>query len=412
MSKKNKTAESYIKDVKRRTRRKFSTEEKIRIVIEGLRGEYSVDLQSSRSSASQVASGLGAAIIGGADNMASGDMSFVGAGEKKSAIGTESFVGAGDNNTTSGSESFIGAGDNNTADGNKSFVGAGDNNTADGNKSFVGAGDNNMAEGRKSLIGSGDNNTADGNFSSILGSDNIASSRSEVVVGQFNEDLAGDPENFIVDDPIFIVGNGSNNSNRSNALVIEKSGEVGIGTNNPQNELHIEGNIRMVDGNEAVGKVLTSDGDGVATWQENAGNTSVFAIKTADQVATDDATLVFDNDFSFVLEANSTYRIEGSIEFEGGDAEAKVQWNYAGGTINSLIYGFPRLNVSGGNINGLGVPNEIPVNNNHRTDKLFGIISTDTAGTLTFMFAPFNDMGDTATLTVKANSFMILTNLN
>jgi len=41
MSKKNKTAESYIKDVKRRTRRKFSTEEKIRIVIEGLRGEES-----------------------------------------------------------------------------------------------------------------------------------------------------------------------------------------------------------------------------------------------------------------------------------------------------------------------------------------------------------------------------------
>jgi transposase len=43
MSKKNsKNSESLIRDVKRRTRRKFSSEEKIRIVLEGLRGEESV----------------------------------------------------------------------------------------------------------------------------------------------------------------------------------------------------------------------------------------------------------------------------------------------------------------------------------------------------------------------------------
>ena len=42
MSKKKSTSTSYIKDIKRKTRRKFSAEEKIRIVIEGLRGEESV----------------------------------------------------------------------------------------------------------------------------------------------------------------------------------------------------------------------------------------------------------------------------------------------------------------------------------------------------------------------------------
>jgi transposase len=36
------TAEKHVKDIKRRTRRKFSAEEKIRIVLEGLRGEYSI----------------------------------------------------------------------------------------------------------------------------------------------------------------------------------------------------------------------------------------------------------------------------------------------------------------------------------------------------------------------------------
>lgn len=45
MSKKSgphETAEKHVQDIKRRTRRKFSAEEKIRIVLEGLRGEYSI----------------------------------------------------------------------------------------------------------------------------------------------------------------------------------------------------------------------------------------------------------------------------------------------------------------------------------------------------------------------------------
>jgi len=37
-----KTAESIVKEIKRKTRRKFNSEEKIRIIIEGLRGEDSI----------------------------------------------------------------------------------------------------------------------------------------------------------------------------------------------------------------------------------------------------------------------------------------------------------------------------------------------------------------------------------
>ena len=36
------TSESIVREIKRRTRRKFSTEEKIRIVLDGLRGETSI----------------------------------------------------------------------------------------------------------------------------------------------------------------------------------------------------------------------------------------------------------------------------------------------------------------------------------------------------------------------------------
>ncbi len=36
------SAERHVKEIRRKTRRKFSAEEKIRIVLEGLRGEYSI----------------------------------------------------------------------------------------------------------------------------------------------------------------------------------------------------------------------------------------------------------------------------------------------------------------------------------------------------------------------------------
>jgi len=40
--KRKRTSESLVRDIKRKTRRKFSSEEKIRIVVDGLRGETSI----------------------------------------------------------------------------------------------------------------------------------------------------------------------------------------------------------------------------------------------------------------------------------------------------------------------------------------------------------------------------------
>ena len=42
MGSKKKTAESKVKEIRRHTRKNYSAEEKIRIVIEGLRGENSI----------------------------------------------------------------------------------------------------------------------------------------------------------------------------------------------------------------------------------------------------------------------------------------------------------------------------------------------------------------------------------
>lgn len=52
----------------------------------------------------------------------------------------------------------------------------------------------------------------------------------------------------------------------SERMRITSNGDVGIGTSTPQSKLHVVGNLTIVDGNQALGKVLTSDANGTATW--------------------------------------------------------------------------------------------------------------------------------------------------
>lgn len=51
---------------------------------------------------------------------------------------------------------------------------------------------------------------------------------------------------------------------------ITGAGNVGIGTNNPSNTLHVNGSMRLVDGTQGLNRVLTSSATGVASWQSPA----------------------------------------------------------------------------------------------------------------------------------------------
>ncbi|RAR50441.1 tail fiber domain-containing protein [Flavobacterium lacus] len=61
-------------------------------------------------------------------------------------------------------------------------------------------------------------------------------------------------------------------SNNNEGIRIATNGNVGIGSNSPLDRLHVNGNIRMVDGNQAAGRVLTSDINGTASWQNALAN--------------------------------------------------------------------------------------------------------------------------------------------
>jgi len=50
------------------------------------------------------------------------------------------------------------------------------------------------------------------------------------------------------------------------------TGNVGIATTAPDEKLHVAGAVKIVDGTEGQGKVLTSDANGAASWQSPSGS--------------------------------------------------------------------------------------------------------------------------------------------
>ncbi|MBX3101503.1 MAG: tail fiber domain-containing protein [Bacteroidetes bacterium] len=72
----------------------------------------------------------------------------------------------------------------------------------------------------------------------------------------------------------------------ANLSINTAGGNVGIGTNAPSAKLHVIGNLRLEDGTQAAGRVLTSDASGNAAWQTPAGGTTASngIVKVVDDI--------------------------------------------------------------------------------------------------------------------------------
>ncbi|MBO3115521.1 hypothetical protein J4050_02110 [Winogradskyella sp. DF17] len=104
------------------------------------------------------------------------------------------------------------------------------NSTAMGNRTEA-SGDSSLATGF-STIASGNNSTAlgrsttaSGIYSTAMGEGTIAESVQSTALGKYNVG-GGDPQSVVGTDPLLEVGNGTSNSNRSNALTILKNGTI------------------------------------------------------------------------------------------------------------------------------------------------------------------------------------------
>ena len=258
------------------------------------------------------ASGIGATIVGGTSNTATAIEAFIGSGSTNIATGVCSFIGDGLGNTASTFNGTIGGGWNNTVtdrfatigggEGNRAgsdpgnpsrdgtslgshaTVGGGHLNTASGVSTTVGGGAENLASGPGATVGGGGENTASGSNGTIPGgTNNVAGGVASFAAGTRADALHDG--SFVWADRltgIALVTKPRFASTAPNQFLIRAEGGVGIGTNNPQTRLHVNGDTRVDGQIEAEqirlpigvvpGHVLTTDANGVGTWQPAGGS--------------------------------------------------------------------------------------------------------------------------------------------
>jgi len=163
------------------------------------------------------------------------------------ASGQSSFA-AGYNAVASGAYSTA-MGWDSTASGINSFS-WGRNSVSNSEGSVVLGVDSNATFAYATAIGRGA--TASGYGALAIGNATIARSGYEVVLGRANTDYTPVSEAGWADgDRLFVIGNGRLNQPRSNAVTILKNGNIGIGTDTPQELLHLSGG-RLRIGDEVI----------------------------------------------------------------------------------------------------------------------------------------------------------------
>jgi hypothetical protein len=316
------------------------------------RGDFAIDLQLKRFNVPEVASGhysaiLGGAantsqgvasvVIGGAYNIASGPYSLasgnssdataaysiamgyrnIASGEYSTALGSQNSAGGffstaiGMQSTASGYVSTV-MGGNLTATGRYSTaIGYSSDATSDysiaigrdaaaSNEYAVAVGNNPIASGYAALA-MGDYTTASGYISTALGNRTVAPSAWETVLGKHN--ILYTPvstTNWIATDRLLVVGNGTADGSRSNALTILKNANTTIGGSLTINGNGTNTSVTFPTVRGTNGQVLQTDGSGNTIWSTPYTGLTNFT------------------------ESNYTYNIKTGVKFTPNNTETDV----------------------------------------------------------------------------------------
>ena len=180
------------------------------------RGIGAIDLQTTRSSAAQVASGIRSFLGSGFDNTAGGDDSAVVAGHSNSSGGDEATVLGGHFNSAPSESSIVLGGVSNSASGTSAVVLNGWLNQTSSNQAVILNGFSNRASAYQTIVLNGDENKAQALNTVVLnGSRNTANGDYSIILNGKNSDTGGEFATIL---------NGQNNAGGGDYSVVQGKG--------------------------------------------------------------------------------------------------------------------------------------------------------------------------------------------
>jgi len=222
-------------------------------------------------------------------------------GYKNKSYGMRSAILGGYSNIVNSSSSVIAGGHGHQIDAPYAGILGGTDNKVHSDAAWgvIGGGYRNEIYGSTSTIVNGTYNIATGALSTVIGSRNNAYSWCETVIGRYNDyDATGNPDNWEDTDHLFVIGNGTADDERSNAMVVLKNGKIGIGST-PSSRFHVNslsdenalriqvsGSTKLIvnsNGGTAIGRYYTPPSDGLYVQGDAFFESDVSALSFTDR---------------------------------------------------------------------------------------------------------------------------------
>ena len=218
-----------------------------------------------------------------------------------------SIVGGRNNSNNYSSYSFIGGGRSNSNCDDYSFIGGGSYNNNCSNYSSIIFGSGNTTSSDYSFIGNGICNRANSYMTSVFGRYNVGT---------------GTTDSWVSTDSLFEIGNGTSDSNRSNALTVYKNGYVDI-----KGKLTVGEQVEIWSGTtNEEGEIRYKDN---ALWVNTGGTTNDWVVLLLNSVPSSPTNLS-------LTEVGDTVQISFD-EGETGCESYEVWMSESGNTDYSLI---------------------------------------------------------------------------
>lgn len=129
------------------------------------------------------------------------------------------------------------------------------------------------------------------------------------------------------------------------AMTIDKFKNIGLGTDAPDSKLHVVGAIKIVDGSQGNGKILTSDVNGLASWVTSTGITGSGTINKlpkftgsasiGDSNISDDGSTISVGTSSNTITLNTLF----NITFDSGARTSRLAFASGEGSIELVAGG-------------------------------------------------------------------------